>query len=43
VHAVDIDECATVGGTKLCDVNEYCVDVVGSFKCASDYCCLGLR
>jgi len=34
-----VDECAAVSDSRLCDVNEYCVNVAGSFKCASKYCC----
>jgi len=37
LYTADVDECALVNDTKLCDVNEYCVNVVGSFKCASQY------
>jgi len=36
----DIDECTvTVNNTKPCDVNEYCVNVAGSFTCSSEHCC----
>jgi len=32
----DVDECVSVSETnRLCDLNEFCVNVIGSFKCAS--------
>jgi len=40
--AADVDECATANDSKVCDLNEYCVNIIGSFKCASVYCRLGL-
>ena len=33
----DVDECAvSVNSTQLCNANEYCVNVIGSFKCSSE-------
>jgi len=42
LYAADVDECSSANDSKVCDVNEYCVNIVGSFKCASAYCRLGL-